>query len=162
MNHQQETIERAKADFARAKQELLTALSSTPDERLDWSPSPSARTPLQQVAHAASALKSIHEMLNGHTFGVNSTDSADESFREHDAQFTSREEVVHLLEENSAAYERFLDALAPESLGRTIDLPFGQGRAPLTEALFFAPGHTNWHTAQINYIQTIYGDQVWH
>lgn len=162
MNFQTQAIERAKADFARAKQQLLTAFASTPDDRLSWSPSPTARTPLQVAAHAASALKSIHEMLDGRPFGANTTANADQSFREHDEQFSSREQVLHLLEENSAAYERWLAALSPEALEGTIELPFGSGRACLAEALTFAPGHTNYHTAQINYIQTVYGDHVWH
>lgn len=101
-------------------------------------------------------------MLNGRPFEASSTAEADTFFREHDRQFTSREQVLGLLEENCAAYERWLDALAPEALAGTVELPFGSGRACLAEALSFAPGHTNWHTAQINYIQTIYGDHIWH
>lgn len=161
MNTQQETIERAKTDFARAKNQLLTALSSTPDDRINWSPSATARTPLQQVAHAAWAIASIHEMLNGRTFQASSTAEADKSFRAWEEQFTARESVLELLEANSAAYEQFLEALTPEALNATIELPLGSGRACLAEALTFAPNHTKWHTAQIEYIQTIYGDRIW-
>ena len=160
MNSQQ-TIEHAKTDFARAKRMLLTAFEATPDDKLNWSPTPSARTPLHLVAHAADAVKNVHEMLQGRTFEANTPAEADKSFREWEQQFTAREPVLALWEENSAAYEAWLAALTPDALDGTIELPFGSGRACLSEALFFLPRHTNWHTAQLEYIQTIYGDRIW-
>ena len=162
MNSHQAIIERARADFLRAKELLCRAFSTTPDERINWSPSATARTPLQQVAHTAWALGSIHEILNGRTFQANSTAEADTSFREWERQFTTREAVLQLLERNSAQYVGWLDALTPEALTATVELPFGSGFAPLTAALAFAPNHTQWHAAQINYMQTIYGDLDWH
>ncbi|PQV64130.1 DinB superfamily protein [Abditibacterium utsteinense] len=161
-NLHQEIIARAKSDFLQAKALLSQALASTPDERLNWAPSPTARTPIQLAAHAAGAIKSIHEMLDGRTFEANTTAEADQSFREWESQFTTREPVLTLLEENSAAYLQWLQNLTPEALDASIELPFGSGQAPLTTALTFAPSHTNSHTAQIDYIQTIYGDRVWH
>jgi len=162
MSTHQETVERAKADLLQAKEQLSRALSTTPDERINWSPCATARTPVQQVAHAANAIKSIHEMLCGRTFQAKTTAEADKSFREWEQQFTTREPVIQLLEENSAAYVQWLDALAPEDLTGTVEAPFGLGAVPMTAALAFAPGHTNFHAAQIEYIQTIYGDRVWH
>ena len=161
MNSQHPTIERAKTDFAQAKEQLLTALASTPDDKLNWSPSPTARTPIHLTAHAAGALKSIHEMLQGRTFEASSTAEADRSFREWEAQFTAREPVLELFQTNSAAYEQFLETLTPDALDATFELPFGLGRAPVSEALTFAPDHTKWHGAQLEYIQTIYGDRTW-
>ena len=53
MNTQQEIIEHAKTDFLQAKERLCQALAATPDDRLNWAPSATARTPIQQTAHAA-------------------------------------------------------------------------------------------------------------
>lgn len=162
MNTHQETIEHARADFLRSKERLSSALSTTPDDRINWSPSPTARTPIQQVAHAAQVLEGMQIMLNGGTFPIETSAEADKVFLEQEKPFTTRESVLHLLEQNSATYLQWLDSLTPEALTATVTLPFGFGTAPMTAALSFASQHTNWHTAQINYIQTIYGDRVWH
>src|SRR5207253_4309919 len=61
----EDVISQAKADFLRAKQLISRALATTPDDRINWSPSPSARTPIQQVAHAARAVNSINGFLDG-------------------------------------------------------------------------------------------------
>lgn len=162
MNAHQEVIEHARTNFLQSKGLLFHALSTTPDDRLNWSPSPTARTPIQQAAHAAESLKGILEVLNGRTLPFQNTTEADKSFRERERQFTAREPVLGLLEENSAEYVQWLEALTPQDLNSTVELSFGLGTKCLTEALSFAPSHLGWHAAQINYIQTTYGDRDWH
>ena len=123
----------------RAKDLLLCAPASTPDERLNWAPWPTARTPLQQGAHAAWAIQSIAAMLVGRTFGASSTAQADASFREADKQLATREEVLSLLEDSSAAYLQRLDALTPELLAGTIRVTVWFGpRAARSRAEFRA------------------------
>ena len=39
--------------------------------------------------------------------------------------------------------------------------PFGMGEAPLGFMLIFPALHTNDHAAQMDYIQTCYGDRKW-
>ncbi|HEX8551720.1 MAG TPA: DinB family protein [Abditibacteriaceae bacterium] len=158
----QETIDHAKAEFLRAEELLLKSLATTPEERINWSPAPTARTPIEQVAHSAQSLESICGFMNGHAFSIETTGEADDFFREYEKQFTTREAVVAVWKKNSAAYLQFLDALTPEALATLIQLPFGMGQAPLKEALAFPPLHTKWHASQIDYIQTIYGDRIWH
>jgi hypothetical protein len=162
MNNNQETVEQAKAGFLQAKGRVAHALATTPDDRLNWSPSTTSRTPLQVAAHAAGVVKNLHETLNGNTFEGGTTAEADASFREWEKQFTTREQIVNLLEENSAAYLAWLDSLTPERLDADVKLPFNLGSAPLTLAITFQALHLNHHAAQIDYIQTIYGDHDWY
>jgi hypothetical protein len=162
MSAHQQVIEHARTNFLQSKGLLSHALSTTADDRLNWSPSPTARTPIQQAAHAAASLKGILEVLNGRTLPFQSTTEADKTFREWEQQFTAREPVLGLLEENSAQYVQWLEALTPEALNTSVELSFGLGAKCLKEALSFAPSHLCWHAAQINYIQTIYGDRDWH
>ena len=158
----EDNVSQAKAEYIRAKEQLVRALATTPDSRINWSPSETSRTPIQLVAHAASAVKSIHGMLDGRPFAIEDTAEADRAFRNEERQFRTREEVLGLLEQHSAAYVAFLDGLTPERLAKTIKLPFGLGSAPLAVGLTFAADHTRGHTAQIDYIQTIYADHDWH
>ncbi len=61
----EDVISKTKADFVRAKEDLARAFATTPEDRINWSPSPTARTPVQIVAHAAEAIRNIHNFLNG-------------------------------------------------------------------------------------------------
>lgn len=155
-------IQSAKAEFLQAKAGLFHALSTTPDDRLTWSPSPTARSPLHQVVHAAQSVGNIHGFLDGRPFTVPTPEEADRGFREFERDFTRREEAVDLFERNAAAFVAFLDALEPERLGAMVTTPFGMGDVPTELAITFPAIHTRWHQAQIDYIQTIYGDLDWH
>jgi hypothetical protein len=155
-------IERAKNEFLQAKGGLLHALSTTPDDRLTWSPSPTSRSPLHQVVHAAHSIGNIHGFLDGRPFNVPTPDEADRGFRESEQAFTRREEAVSLLESNAKAFVEWLDNLDPERLGSMVETPFGMGPVPIELGITFPAMHTRWHHAQIDYIQTIYGDLNWH
>ena len=157
-----ETIDQAKTKFLYAKGRIEQSLRTTPDDRVNWSPSPTARTPAQQVAHAAYAVKSLNETLSGRPFAIKTTEEADRFFREWERQFTSREHVSALLEENCAAYLAWLEGLTPECLQSPVELPFSLGTIPAAMGLGFPADHLLWHAAQIDYIQTIYGDLDWY
>ncbi len=157
-----ETIDKARADFIRAKDRMTAALDTTPDDRLNWSPSPTARTPIHQVVHAAEAIRNIHNFLDGRVFEVENTEKADKGFREFEKQFTTREAAVELFENHSAAFLQWLDGLSEDRLGDVVQLPFNLGQAPIGPMLSVQAAHLNDHAAQLAYIQTIYGDQDWH
>jgi hypothetical protein len=158
----EDLISQAKADFLRAKEAISRALATVPDDRINWSPSPTARTPVQIVAHAAETVKNLNALLDGRPFPIKDTAEADKMFRESERQYGTREQVVDLLDQHSAEYVAWLDALTPDRLNTLVELPFGLGSAPVAVGLTFAPGHTRGHAAQIEYIQTIYGDHDWH
>lgn len=155
-------IESAKNEFLQAKGGLLHALSTTPDERLNWAPFPTARSPLHQAAHAAHSISHIHGFLDGRTFDVPTPAEADRGFREWEQAFTRRDEVVSLLESNADAFVAWLDGLDPERLSTMVTTPFGMGSVPMEIAITFPTLHTRWHHAQLDYIQTAYGDRDWH
>jgi hypothetical protein len=155
-------IENAKQDFLQAKGALMNAFAHTPDDRLNWSPSPTARTPIQLAAHAASGFTMIHKQIAGTPFHIKDPKEADIHFREWERQFSTREQVNQLIEDNSAEYVTWLDSLTPESLEGNWILPFGLGEMPKAMSLGIVPMHTRTHVAQIEYIQTILGDHDWH
>jgi hypothetical protein len=156
------TIETAKSQFMQSKEALRSSLERVPEERLDWSPSATSRTPVQQVAHAAYAIGSLHDQLRGNPFPITESEQADREFRDWEHHFSTKDAALDLLEANSAEYVAWLDTLAEHELDRMVVLPFGLGEAPLGSALNFATDHTRFHIAQMNYIQTIYGDRNWY
>jgi hypothetical protein len=160
LTQQNKTVSDAKAEFGRAKDRLTRALDTTPDERINWSPSETSRTPIQQVAHAAIAIEGIQGMLMGKPFPFSGPAEMDAVSRQMEKGYTTRESAVSLLNEKSDAYLNFLDTLSDEQVDSTFESPFGA--FPMASAITFAADHTRNHAGQIEYTQTIYGDQDWH
>ena len=157
----EDTISQAKAELVRARDRMARALASTRDDRINWSPSSTARTPLQEVAHAAMAISGIQGMLAGAPFPYGGPDEFDAALRLAEKEFTTRAQVLSLLERNTADYLAWLDALTPELLASTVHPPFGPP-SPVAVGITFAAYHLSAHVAQMDYIQTIYGDHEWH
>lgn len=158
----QDQIATAAADFRQARAILERSLETTPDDRIAWSPAPTARTPLELVAHAADSVRHLHNTFRGIKFGPPTSAEGDRSFREWEAGFTTREAALDVLETNSGAYLEWLEALPPEELATLVEFPYSIGSLPIGLGITFVPRHTLWHAAQIDYIQTIYGDRDWH
>ena len=157
----EDIISQTKAELLRSKKRMAQALATTPDDKLQWSPSPTARTPLQQVAHGASGIANTQGMLTGMPFPYPSIGEYDKAARTDEQQFTTRDQVLSLLEQSCTDYFTLLDTLTPEQLASTVQLPFGTS-FPMAVCITFAASHLNDHAAQMDYIQTIYGDHDWH
>ena len=155
----EDTISQAKVEFIRAKERLAGALATTPDDKTHWSPSPTARTPLQQVGHAAQATPILMGLLTGKPLPFAGLPEAD-AMRELETGFMSRRQVLDLLDQTSAEYLAWLDTLTPEQVGSTVSMPFGL--MPMAAGITLAADHLRSHAAQIDYTQTIYGDLDWH
>lgn len=155
-------IEDAKAQILQSTEQIKKIFSHVPDDRLTWQPSPSARSPIMQIAHSAESLWHIKEMLEGRTFQVPTTADADEGFMERDKKYQTRQEVLEVLDRNTQAYVECLDNLSPESIEGEVTLPFGFGHVPRSAVLGVGADHTRWHAAQLDYMHTIYGDRDWH
>ena len=156
----EDTISQAKAEFLRAKDRLAHALATTPDDKISWSPSATARTPIQIFGHAAASPHFIMGMLIGKPFPFAGFAELDAAMREEEKSFTDRKQVLDILDKTSAEYLAWLDTLTPEQIGSTVSMPFGQ--IPMAVGITLAADHIRSHTAQINYLQTIYGDHDWH
>jgi len=159
---EKELIANTKAGFERTKARLDRLFAATPDDRVAWAPSSTARSAAQVVAHAAWAVGNIHRMLMGTRFAEETTEEAERSFREQERDIKTREAAQSLFDSHAAAFLAWLDTMTPADLRKNCPLPFGMGEMPVSGALGFPAMHTDGHLAQLEYIQTIYGDSVWH
>jgi len=171
MSETSEVIDQAKAEFIRSTDNLKAILAATPDDKINWSPSVTSRTPLQVAAHAALWISRMQGIVSSNLYQTPFERIADSiavkegasiyaAMRALEEPYTTREQVLDLLETSSAAYLAFLDGIAPETVGTTVNL--GHGLFPLAVAIRFNAVHIESHVAQIEYIQTIYGDHDWH
>jgi hypothetical protein len=154
-------VESVKSDFEQTTGRLLKNLAETPDEKLNWSPASSARTPLDLGFHCADIIGALHGSLAGlASMPQMTTEQIDQHCRAQEKTHGSKEDVIALIEKNSSAYVTWLEGLSDEKLAATWQSPFGE--FPLAVGITFPVHHTAGHVAQLEYIQTIYGDRVWH
>lgn len=153
----QQVIEDAKAEFLRAKSRLLKGLETTPDDKANWSPSPTSRTPLQLVGHCAASIPGIQGYLMGGPFPFTDMAEMDRTLREEDKGYTSREQVKKSLTDHCDAYIVWLDTLTPEEVGSIKETLMGP--QPMAQMVTWVADHLRSHAAQLDYIQTIYGDR---
>lgn len=158
----QENVDTARANFLQAKSRLITLLETTADDKLNWAPSETARSPIRVAAHASQVVHDITEMLDGRTFAIPTTEEAEVFFAAREKPFSTREEVFELLEKNSAEFLAWLENLTPQTLEGSMTLPFGLGSIPMSHGITVQALHMNDHVGQLAYIQTIYGDRIWH
>lgn len=179
-----EQIEQVKESLIHTANRMLHNLDCVPDERINWSPSPTARTPLQQVAHAALSVTGIQFMLQEEPrligeFGkesnsvvewqgeaalvrypFESVEALDIAFRAAEGKYSSRQQVKELLDDAVAGFNEWLDALTPVQFESTLHTHFGA--LPMSFGITLPALHTEVHISQLEYIQTIYGDMIRH
>jgi len=156
----EDIVSQTKAEYQRTKDRLALLLANTPDDKLNWAPSTTARTAIQLVAHSAESVAHIQYMLEGNWLEFNGTSDMDNRLRTSEKQYTTREQAIAILDKNSAAFMAFLDSLTPEKLGGTVKAFFGE--APISMAINFPRLHMQDHVAQFEYLQTIWGDVDWY
>lgn len=156
------SIDQARSDILQARARTEQALGHTPDERLNWSPSPSARTPIQLVVHIADSVGHMHGFLTGRPFEPPTSGEADAGFRRLESAPWTREEALALLDEKVASFIKWLDDATTQDLEFFATMPFGMGQIRVADALRFVSQHTNEHAAQLEYLQTCWGDRDWH
>jgi hypothetical protein len=140
-----------------AKEQLLTTFEFVPDDKLSWSPSPTARTPLQIVAHCGGTNYAFAAMLRGEGWPL-SMDPAEApvQIRANDSRAATREEAVRSVKESAAAVIAALDAVTPEQAETSVNTAFGP--IPFTFCITFPASHLAGHARQVDYLQTIWGD----
>lgn len=148
-------------EASQLNERLLRNLAKTPDDRLNWSPAPTARTPLHLVAHCAFSLGFITTMLEGTPYPAKTTAQADADFLEMEREITTREQALSLWENRFQRYISFLNALQTDQMETMVALPFGMGELPMHYMVGMGAVHTREHVAQLEYLQTIYGDRQW-
>ena len=180
----QNTINQTKAGLDYICRQLEHVLACTPDERLNWSPSSTARTPLEVAAHIAMSVTGIQLMLEEKprlmgefgkgaeaavvltgkpgeiAYPFETVADIDVAFRAEEKKFKTREAVMELMNSVIAEFKRWLDTLTPEQFDSILMTAFGP--VPMSFGITLVAMHSGIHISQIEYIQTIYGDMDRH
>lgn len=150
-------IERSKRDAETARAQLLKTFEFVPEDKLTWSPSPTARTALQIVAHCGAANGAFAAVLRGEEPPLSKDPGeAAAQIRDGGKDVATRAAAIRSVNDSTAAVIAALDRVTPDRIGTTPDSPFGP--IPFTVWMNLPSMHMGSHAHQIDYLQTIWGD----
>ena len=152
-------IEASKQRATSCMEYFLRNFSHVPDDKLNWTPVPTAKSALRIAAHTALYAGRFAKMIRDRRLPT--PDNLEQWLAERNAEeiaITNREEIERIFREGTAEVLDALDALKPEDVEITLDS--GQGWTMPMRQLMALPGwHATLHAGQIDYLQTCWDDQ---
>lgn len=138
----------------------MHSFETTAKDKLNFSPSPTARTPLELLVHVGGAINAFTDALEGIPMEFNKLDEIDAALRAWEATVKTEAEAKKILDGSSQRYVAWLDSHTDSDLEKLVETPFFT--MPAEKVCQMVSDHNFVHAGQINYIQTIYGDRNWH
>jgi len=158
----QDLVASCKANAVGAMESFLIVFSFVPDDKLTWTPNPTAKSAIRIAAHTALYAGRFARMIEARALPAVENLEAWIAQREaEDAAVTSRTDVETIFRKGTDEVLAALDSLSPEEIGMSLDS--GQGWSmPMTALMNMPARHTYTHTGQLDYLQTCWGDQDVH
>jgi hypothetical protein len=151
-----------KESAVRGMEHFLKVFSFVPDDKLTWTPTPTAKSAIRIAAHTALYAGRFARMINDRK--LPSSDNLAEWLAQvnaEEAAITSRIEMESVFRKGTDEVIAALDSMTPEAIGTSLDSGLGWSM-PMT-VLMNLPGlHAMSHAAQIDYLQTCWDDQEVH
>lgn len=139
---------------------FLRNFSHVPDERLEWTPTPTSKSALRIAAHTALYAGRFAKMIRDRR--LPNPESLEAWLAERNAEeaaVTSREEMEAIFRKGTAEVLEALDGLSRDDQERTLDS--GQGwTVPMSQLMALPGWHATLHLGQIDYLQTCWDDQT--
>lgn len=152
-------IESAKQRAVNGMEMFLRNFAHVPDDKLNWTPAPTAKSALRVAAHTALYAGRFAKMIRDRR--TPAPENLEEWLAQRNAEeiaITSREEMERVFREGTAEVLAALDTLKPEDVELSIDS--GQGWSmPMTQLMVLPGWHATLHLGQIDYLQTCWDDQ---
>lgn len=139
---------------------FLRTFSHVPDDKLDWAPTPTAKSAMQIAAHTAVHAGSFAKMIRARR--LPSEDEIPDFLEQISAgekALIGRAEVESLFRNNTEEVVAALDTVTPEAIELTLYVSPLDLHLPMTFLMNLPGRHALAHTAQIDYLQTCWGDQ---
>ncbi|MEI8281638.1 MAG: DinB family protein [Armatimonadota bacterium] len=148
-------IELSKLTAVQGMDMFLRNFSYVPDDKLNWSPTPTSKSALRVAAHTAVTNSNFADFIRNRKLpagddipGFVARTAAAE------AAITSREEMERVFRENTQKVLDALDMLSDED----VEIVFDSGMS-MKFLMRLAGWHATLHLGQIDYLQTCWGDQ---
>lgn len=152
-------IESAKQSAINGMEMFLRNFSHVPDDKLTWTPAPTAKSAIRIGAHTALYAGRFAKMIRERQ--LPNPGDLGEWVAQREAEevaITGREEMERVFRAGTAEVLEALDSLSADDLSMTLDS--GQGWTVSMAWVMNLPGwHATLHNGQIDYLQTCWGDQ---
>lgn len=143
------------------EQSLIRTFNAVPDDKLKWAPLDQGRTALDAFSDAAQTCQMITKMIES----KGEMKPSPQMFAQMRAERAnwSKDDALAAMNTNSAAFYTAFGTLSEDDLAMPITMPMGGGTTmPLGAWIMMAYRTFISRFAQINYIQTLYGDTESH
>jgi len=151
-----------KESAVRGMEHFLKVFSFVPDDKLTWTPTPTAKSAIRIAAHTALYAGRFARMINDRK--LPSSDNLAEWLAQvnaEEAAITSRIEMESVFRKGTDEVIAALDSMTPEAIGTSLDSGLGWSM-PMTFLMNLPGLHAMSHAAQIDYLQTCWDDQEVH
>lgn len=135
---------------------LLKDIAAMPDSMLSASPGGKARTGFDLIFELAV----VNSMVAGTIRGDSSELTPPDGWITAPADFCTKGQAVEALSGSVDELLQALDGLPDAGLSADVDSPLG--KMPVGRVLGIMAGHMMYHSGQLNYIQTLNGDDAFH
>ncbi len=155
-------VEICKENAVDEMERFLRKLSLVPDDKLTWTPTPTAKSAIRIAAHTALYAGRFARMIE--TRKLPRSDNLSEWLAQVNSEeiaITSRAEVESVFRKGTDDVIAALDTLTPDEIATTLDSGRGWS-VPMTWLMNLPAVHALSHGAQIDYLQTCWDDQEVH
>jgi hypothetical protein len=141
---------------------FLRNFSFVPDDKLTWTPTPTAKSAIRVAAHTALyAGRFARMMVDRKLPGGDNLAEWLEQRNAEEAGVTNRAEIESIFRKGTDEVLAALDSLTPEAIETRLDSGLGWS-APMTWLMNLPGWHATLHAGQIDYLQTCWDDQEVH
>ena len=151
-----------KVSAVQEMEHFLKVFSFVPDDKLTWTPTPTAKSAIRIAAHTALYAGRFARMINDRK--LPSSDNLLEWLAQRDAEeaaITSRTEMESIFRNGTDEVIAALDSVTSEAIETALDSGLGWSM-PMSRLMNLPGWHATLHAGQIDYLQTCWDDQEVH
>ena len=144
-----------------AMEEAFNYARAVPEDKLGWKPMDAGRSVIELARELAQCPDWAYDLVSTGAMAFD-----EEAMAATNASLTTVEACEAMAKEKLGRYFELLKEFPEERMAETIDLPFGPGGSmktfTMTEMVYYPRWNATYHTGQIAYMQTLYGDKDIH
>ncbi len=145
-----------------ALSDFFRTVRAVPAEKLEWSPLDEGRSVLDQAQEVAQAPAFFQMLIEKRAFPEFTPEQMEKAMKQRKSWKTI-DECEEACRKHSDSFYNLVRDYPDEDLEVMINLPWGGGMVKsIADVMLFHYWNVLYHTGQVNYIQTLYGDKEMH